>query len=214
MMDKLTKYTREELTCPKCGKVHLCDRYSVINVTEKPELKEKVLMNKLFVFKCDACGLSAPLTYESVYVDTKKNLLFYLTPEITEETKKTIAMWDKVEARHKRIVTSLNDLKEKILIADNLLDDRIVEFMKIEHLKQLEKEMKDDNLLDILFDYKGNQYYFMVFFEKKGIGRIPVSQEYYREAEHRYVGKMGRKTEHGFREINMKWAGDILFSRN
>lgn len=213
-MDKLTKFTREELACPRCGKVHLCDRYSVINVTEKPELKEKVLLNKLFVFKCDACGLTAPLTYESVYVDTKKKLLFYLTPEMTEEAKKSIAMWDKVEARQKRIVTSLNDLKEKILIADNLLDDRIVEFMKIEHLKQLEKEMKDDNLLNILFDYKGTQYYFMVFFEKKGIGRIPVSPEYYRDVEHRYSGKIGSRNNGKFQEIDMKWAGDIMFERN
>ena len=213
-MDKLTKFTREELACPKCGKVHLCDRYSVINVTEKPELKEKVLLNKLFVFKCDACGLTAPLTYESVYVDTKKKLLFYLTPERTENTEKSLAMWEKVDAGQKRIVTSLNDLKEKILIADNLLDDRIVEFMKIEHLKQLEKEIKDDNLLDILFDYQGNQYYFMLFFEKKGIGRIPVSQEYYRDAEHRYSSRIDRRTGDRFMEINMKWAGDIVFRRN
>ena len=213
-MDKLTRFTKEELACPKCGKVHLCDRYSVINVTEKPELKEKVLMNKLFVFKCEECGFTAPLTYESVYVDTKRNMILYLTPEMTENTRKSIDQWEKVEAGHKRIVTNLNDLKEKILIADNLLDDRIVEFMKIEHLKQLEKEMKDDNLLNILFDYKGTQYYFMVFFEKKGIGRIPVSPEYYRDVEHRYSGKIGSRNNKKFQEIDMKWAGDIMFERN
>ncbi|MBR5047720.1 MAG: CpXC domain-containing protein [Eubacterium sp.] len=213
-MDKLTSFTREELACPKCGKVHLCERYSVINVTEKPELKDRVLQNKLFVFHCEGCGFTAPLTYESVYIDSKKKLVLYLTPEMTDNTRQSIKAWEQEEAGLKRIVTNLNDLKEKILIAENLLDDRIVEFMKIEHLRQLEKEMKDDNLLNILFDYKGTQYYFMVFFEKKGIGRIPVSMDYYRDVEHRFSGKIGRKHNKKFQEIDMKWAGDIMFQRN
>ena len=214
IMDKLTRYSTEELKCPQCGKVHMVKRYAVVNVTEKPELKEQVLMNKLFVFHCDQCDLTAPLTYETVYVDSKKQLLIYLAPEKTSNVEKSLAEWQKLDFRHKRLVDNLNDLKEKILIADNLLDDRIVEFMKIEHLKQLENEMKDDNLLNILFDYQGTQYYLMVFFEKKGIGRIPVSQEYYRDVEHRYSHRMGRKIDKNFMEVDMRWAGDIMFDRN
>ncbi len=140
----------EELACPQCGKVHKCKRYSVINVTEKPELKAEVLQNKLFVFHCDACGLTAPLTYESVYVDSKKSMIIYLAPEVNANTAASIADWNQVEARQKRLVNNINDLKEKILIADNLLDDRIVEFMKIENLQQLKKEMDNYSQLDYL----------------------------------------------------------------
>lgn len=211
MINKLTKYTVEELSCPKCGKIHPCKRYSVINVTEKPELKEDLLHNKLLVFHCDDCGLTAPLTYECVYVDTKKSLILYLAPEMTDNTKISLAMWEKVEAKQKRLVTNINDLKEKILIAENLLDDRIVELMKIENLEQLKKEMEGDELMNILFDYSGTNYYFMVFFEKKGMGRIPVSAQYYRDAEHRYIGHIGRKQPKGFEEIDMKWASNLLF---
>ena len=52
-MDKLTRFTKEELACPKCGKVHLCDRYSVINVTEKPELKEKDITGWTLISQVD-----------------------------------------------------------------------------------------------------------------------------------------------------------------
>lgn len=213
-MDTLTKYTMEELACPKCGKVHLCKRYSVINVTEKPELKEQVLRNKLYVFTCEGCGLTAPLTYESVYVDTKKNLLIYLAPEMTENTKKSIELWEKENHRNKRIVDNLNDLKEKIMIAEQLMDDRIIEFMKIEHLNQLKKEMEDDTLMNILFDYDGSNFYFMVFFEKKGIGRIPFTSQYYRDAERRYGLKLSKKISRKFVTVDMQWAGNLLMERN
>ena len=130
---------------------------------------------------------------------------------MTDNTKISLAMWEKVEAKQKRLVTNINDLKEKILIAENLLDDRIVELMKIENLEQLKKEMEGDELMNILFDYSGTNYYFMVFFEKKGMGRIPVSAQYYRDAEHRYIGHIGRKQPKGFEEIDMKWASNLLF---
>lgn len=212
-MHKLTKYTVEDLACPQCGKVHKCKRYSVINVTEKPELKEDVLQNRLFVFHCDACGLTAPLTYESVYVDTKKQLLIYLAPEMTSNTQVAIRAWEPVNFKTKRLVNNINDLKEKILIMDNMLDDRIIEFMKIENIQQLKKEMEDDNLMNILFDYKGNQYYFLVFFERKGMGRIPVSTDYYRGAAARHQSRLSKKMSPGFQVIDMEWAGNILLER-
>ncbi len=213
-MNKLTTFTKEELACPQCGKVHLCDRYSVINVTEKPDLKQKVMHNDIFAFRCDQCGLVAPLTYECVYVDTKKSLVIYLAPEMTDNVMKSIKQWQDVDARQKRIVDNINDLKEKILISDHLMDDRIMEFMKIENVQQLKKEMEDDNLMNILFDSDGSNYYFLVFFEKKGMGRIPVAAEYCRAAEQRYLPRIGRKHSKHFVKIDMEWARNILLERN
>ncbi len=214
MRKKITKYKVEDLPCPQCVKVHKFKSYSLIKVTEKPELKEDVLQNRLFVFRCDACGLTAPLTYESVYVDTKKQLLIYLAPEMTPNTQVAISAWEPVNFKYKRLVNNINDLKEKILIADNLLDDRIIEFMKIENLQQLKKEMENDNLMNILFDYKGDQYYFLVFFERKGMGRIPVGSDYYRGAVARHAAKLSNKQSKGFQVIDMEWAGNILLERN
>ena len=108
---------------------------------------------------------------------------------------------------------NINDLKEKIMIAENHLDDRVIELVKVEYLRQLEKEMKDDTLMNIIFDYSGNEYCFVVFFEKKGIGKIPMSLDFYRQTESRYVRQLTARSGDDFEKIDVEWAGNIILNR-
>ena len=50
------------------------------------------------------------------------------------------------------------------MIVDNHLDDRVIEIIKIMYLDQIKKEMEDDTLLNIIFDYNRDNYCFLVFF--------------------------------------------------
>lgn len=211
---KLTRWTIEEMTCPKCGQRKKVKRYQVINASEKPGMKEAILKNNVFFYQCDNCSLAAPLTYPSVYIDSKKKLAILLTPELEEETSRIISETGDLSGYKKRLVDNINDLKEKIMIAENRLDDRVVELVKIEYLRQLEKEMKDDTLMNILFDYSGHDMYLMVFFEKKGIGRIPLNHDFYRQIETQYVNKLKTSGSQEFEKIDMEWAGNIIFNRN
>ena len=211
---KLTRWTIEEMTCPKCGQRKKVKRYQVINASEKPGMKEAILKNNVFFYQCDNCSLAAPLTYPSVYIDSKKKLAILLTPELEEETSRIISETGDLSGYKKRLVDNINDLKEKIMIAENRLDDRVVELVKIEYLRQLEKELKDDTLMNILFDYSGHDMYLMVFFEKKGIGRIPLNHDFYRQIETQYVDKLKTSGSQEFEKIDMEWAGNIIFNRN
>lgn len=206
---QLTTVKEEQLRCPKCGKEHTLPKYTVINVTEKPELKEKVLKNQLFAFKCSNCDLNAPMTYDSVYVDRNRKLVLAMSIEENEARQEELAQWKK-SGYTLRIVDNINDLKEKIMIADNLLDDRIIELTKLAYLKQLEKEMADDVLYDILFDYSGNELFFIVFFEKKGIGRMPLNIENYRGVEQAFGSRARQESVNDFMKIDMAWASKIM----
>ena len=209
-----TKCEKEELKCPKCGHVQLWKKYSLINVTEKPDLKEKILKNHVFYFDCENCDLVAPLTYDSYYLDSKKKLLIALAPALTPERREEMKVWEEKKGFTKRIVDNINDLKEKIMIADNHLDDRVVEMIKIQYLRQLEREMVNDTLLNLLFDYSGQEMCFIAFFEKKGIGKMPLSMEYYREMEKKYLGQLKAHSTSSFMKVDMEWAGNILFKRH
>lgn len=207
----LTTSKEESLTCPKCGKMHNLSKYSVINVTEKPEYKEKLLKNQLFLFECDECGLKAPLTYDCIYIDRKKKLAIAMALEEPEEWKAALKELSDLTGYQKRIVDNINDMKEKILISDNLMDDRIVEMSKVMLLKQLENEMKDDVLQNVLFDYSGSEKFFIVFFEKKGIGRVPFSIDFYRGVEQTWRSKLDSDSVNDFMKVDMQWAGNHMF---
>lgn len=210
--DTMTKYSVEELKCPKCGHPHQMRKYSVINVTEKPGMKEDILKNRIFNFDCENCDLVAPLTYESMYLDSKKKLAVCLSTEETDLEQ--LKNWKKKRGMTLRVVDNINDLKEKIMIAENLLDDRVVEIVKIAYLRRLEEEMKEDTLMNILFDYHGNDMYFLVFFERKGIGRMPFDLDLYRTTASKYERQIKAHSTDEFMKVDMKWAGDIYFQRS
>ena len=114
----------------------------------------------------------------------------------------------------KTISRDINDLKEKIMIVDNHLDDRVIELIKIMYLDQIKKEMEDDTLLNILFDYNRDNYCFLVFFQKKGIGKIPLTREFYRQVEDKYKEAIKEHSTDSFMKIDMEWAGKILFKNH
>ncbi|MBQ9155860.1 MAG: CpXC domain-containing protein [Eubacterium sp.] len=212
--NRMTAWREEEIPCPRCGQLTKVKKYHIINASEKPSVKKEILKNKIYFFECDNCSLSAPLTYPSIYLDSKKKLAFLLSPELGEETDDLCEGLGDLTGYKRRYVDNINDLKEKIMIFENRLDDRVIELTKIEYIRQLEKEMKDDELMNILFDYSGNDMYMMVFFQKKGVGRIPLNLEFYRQIENQYARRLPVRPSEEFEKIDLEWAGNIVLQRN
>ncbi len=214
MKDRMTEYHLEELACPKCGHKHMMKKYQRINVTEKHRLKDDILKNRLYAFTCEECAFTAPLTYESLYLDSRKKLSIYMAPEMNQEVEKELEVLNRDLKGHKRLVDNLNDLKEKILISDMQFDDRVIEVIKVMYLGQLKEEMKEDTMLNILFDYYGNDPCFLVFFEKKGIGRMPLNLEYYRGISSQFEKKIREHSTDTFMKVDMEWAREMMFEKN
>ena len=209
-----TLISSDELKCPKCGHPHIWKKYETINALEKMDMKKKLLKNEIFQFTCEKCAFKAPLTYNSLYTDPKKNLMIYMAPVMeTEVDEKLNELNSLQKGGTKRLVDNINDLKEKIMIADNHLDDRVIELLKIAYIGRIKKEMEDDNMQDILFDYNGGQLWFLLFFEKKGIGRMPLDLEHYRQIERQYrMGILDQSTD-SFMKVDLEWAGKVMFRR-
>mgnify|MGYP000214172619 CR=1 FL=1 len=58
-----------------------------------------------------------------------------------QRLKQRIAELEQEKGIDKRLVDNINDLKEKIMIADNHLDDRVIEIIKIMYIDQMKKEI-------------------------------------------------------------------------
>lgn len=151
----------------------------------------------------------APLTYDSLYVDSQRNIMIYMAPVMNAEIKAEIAELEQEKGIDKRLVDNINDLKEKIMIADNHLDDRVIEIIKIMYIDQMKKEMEDDTLLNILLIIIEITIVFSLFPEK-GIGKIPLTREFYRQVEDKYKDAIKEHSMDSFMKVDMEWAGKIL----
>lgn len=127
---------RVELVCRTCGHAQPETVWRSINVTLDPELKQSLLNGEINVFACSACGTKALILQDLLYHDMAKGLVVWLRPTDGRDADTSDPSAGDLIARvwrHYllRVVTSRNELIEKVLIFENDLDDRVLEVMKV-----------------------------------------------------------------------------------
>lgn len=126
--------TAQNIVCPKCGFRVETKIYQGINVTAEPKLRESVLSEKLFRWKCPACRYEATLKHPLLYNDVKNKFMIYMIPNIVSEQlvdSKLEEEFPETSKVTKRLVSSFNALKEKIMIFEEGLNDMAVELAKL-----------------------------------------------------------------------------------
>lgn len=123
MSTEITK----DIICPQCGEPQKYRLFAGVNAQDNPELKEKILEETLFDWRCQRCNYFAAMAYPFLYTDPEKKLLVCVTPA---GSKSTVQPSPAVKEFTKRQVKNLAELKEKILIFDGGYDDVAVELVK------------------------------------------------------------------------------------
>lgn len=116
----------KDIICPQCGEAQKYRIYTSINGTDNPELKDLIMSEELFDWRCNRCNYFADMAYPFVYTDTQKKYMICLSPMGTSNIEPP-AVFDKYI---KRSVKNLSELKEKILMFDEGIDDVAMELVK------------------------------------------------------------------------------------
>ena len=128
--------TRETISCPECGHEQEFTLWRSVNVTLDPELKDKLIDGRLTTCTCDGCGYETQVVFSLLYHDMDRKLVVWLVPGDEEEPEGTDVgvpdeLRDMIQRGYThRFVRSSNELIEKVLIFDDQLDDRMIEFFK------------------------------------------------------------------------------------
>lgn len=134
--------------CSKCGEKHSVTVYKSINVSENPELKDKVRSGELFLWECPHCGQMNLARYETLYHDPASKLMFWLFPEgeLSETQMQAITMHTKAMGGYMlRRVNDMGTLMEKVLLTDAGLDDVVVEMVKyVTKLEMVQKTIGEE----------------------------------------------------------------------
>lgn len=131
-----------------------------INVSENPELKDKVRDGSLFLWECPHCGKVNLAVHETLYHDPEKRLMVWLVPggDVSETQMQAIANHTKAMGDYVlRIVSDAGSLMEKVLISDAGLDDTVLEMckyvIKLEMAAKLGDDSKAAELMDAHFRF-------------------------------------------------------------
>ena len=132
----------EKITCPKCEKESKFTFYDSINVSTNPKLKEKIFDRSFVLFHCPGCKYEAEVKTDVLYHDMKVPLMVYLNgsekkmtvaalEKTLKKTRKSLDISDESDHYSIRLVRSLNDLIEKILLFDDGQNDKTIELLKL-----------------------------------------------------------------------------------
>lgn len=138
--------TEQSIRCPKCGQMKSMTVWQSVRA-EDTDLKADILKRKLNIFECDICGAQALYPEPLLYTDDDKKLMLTFAPCPDKETAKKMyeeirdtsrksGELENLSGYNLRFVSDYNDLMEKILIFDNVLNDKVIEFIKMLILSQ------------------------------------------------------------------------------
>lgn len=210
--------------CPVCGQNSIVPIWSSINAQFDVSQKNQLLEGTLFRHICPRCGEAVKLDYECRYHDMNHRAVVHYVR--TERSARSIfkaakdfrldpSEADATAARQEphyreRVVKSQNALREKAIIFDRGLDDRIVEVMKAIVIQQRYPSDYDLTDCDILYavDQNGDQR--LEFYTDNPFA-IYVDDGLYPELEACLRGILAKETGDPH-EIGLSWAQRLIRS--
>lgn len=177
------------LTCPNCKKDFEKELTTAIfsDSDEASDLKETNFKE----ITCPNCGHEFTLNYRFVYTDNEKKIMLVNDPKFLDKRnvlafKSSLRLLDRLRKDEIknfsiRMTTNSLDLKEKILIFEDGLDDRIVELMKF-FIKESDGIKIPADKIDSFY-YKGKKFLISV---GKEVFEIDFVEELYKMLEEKY----------------------------
>ncbi|MBQ8838428.1 MAG: CpXC domain-containing protein [Bacteroidales bacterium] len=209
--------------CSKCGEKHTVTVYKSINVSENPELKDKVRSGGLFLWECPHCGQLNLARYETLYHDPVSKLMFWLLPEgeLSETQMQAITMHTKAMGGYTlRRVNDMGSLMEKVLIADAGMDDVVVEMVKyvtrLEMVQKMIGEEKKEEFLSGKFHFyrcegEGDERTLTFMYPSEGqMMGVNVGWNVYQDCSGILERNPQMKPTDGFVRIDAEWLASKL----
>lgn len=150
-----------QIACPNCGNPFQTPLYTVVDVTQQPELKQALLTGRLNVAVCPKCGMATMLGVPLVYHDAAKQLCLVYIPselkltaeqqeQVIGDTTRAIMQSLPAEASRAHLLTprrfmSLASLIDSILEADGVSREVLEQQRKrVEVISQLAQALPDE----------------------------------------------------------------------
>ena len=207
------------IKCTACGKEKQMQLRACVNVSLHPEEKQQVLDGSFFQYSCPSCGEKMPIAYPCLYDDMAKALMIYLLPDETEEALSKLNAQQKTWSADMlkaakvctmRAVRTVNDLAEKIKIADAGLDDRYVELTKAFVFAQFLKQKPGYQAVQVLFEQQEEKNGFVIMGKDGTMVWAEIPEGLYDEVVRLFSPKVGKAESTEYELIDAKWSMNIL----
>ena len=121
------------ITCPECGQTGKMGIWPTLNVSLDPDMKDRVLDQSLFRRTCESCHHVAHVFFRMLYHDMDTHTMVWLVePDAeTDEIQHVLSSLPFGSQNYRlRIVRSINELVEMVMMIDANLNDLAIQVIK------------------------------------------------------------------------------------
>lgn len=207
-----------QVKCPLCGNEETIEIHDVIEVHQEGALKDSVNSFEIFKYTCSECQQSIPLLYPVTYHDIEKKLMIHFDPDISLDNPESIDAfeekieneYDELEGYTKRLVRDPDSLREKILIHDVKLDDRLMEILKAYYIYKVTEENPKIDIKHILFNHKEGINSFVFICENTPMFATEISDMIMNRLEALYHNRILEVSHDDFMLVDLEWAYRVI----
>lgn len=206
----MTKWNTMQVNCPACCEDSDFNICSNIDISENPELKQKLFSRELFRFTCPECGEKIIVAYDCTLLDKANKLIIALT---TADNEDDIESKLKIDGYTLRITRSINQFVEKLALFEDNIDDKVIELYKLMLEGQYEDERPGAEILGIYYSGKDTDTDSILFYIITGDRencRASLSMQTYHAIEEQFAAAKEKYSDDC--EINSDWAISVLQS--
>ncbi|SFE29057.1 CpXC protein [Peptostreptococcaceae bacterium pGA-8] len=204
---------KETVTCPECGQEQDFIVWHSLNGDLNPEAKQQLLDGKLFHFECSNCGHRSNVDYGMLYHDMTNQVMVYFADE--DSVAETLTTMNDTENKigipmpeyRKRVVTDQNALREKAIIFNQKLDDRVIEIIKLIYYSNASKQVPDANINAVYFLVADGKYILQFIGEKSLSAEVPV--EMYEKIKSDFAERLEKAGDKDAL-VDLHWASEFL----
>jgi hypothetical protein len=212
-----------QVTCPYCGRKSIYTMKTLVDTGVDPHAEANLFNGSMFAYQCPFCHEEQGLSYSCLYHDKARKLLIgyadnaedkeEMCRELTgeyqgNELDEALKKW--AGTCTKRLVTSVSDLQEKVLIFHFNLDDRLIEIGKY-MIRMIAEEQPDLHAETLYFNHSDHGYSFVIASEEGTDGEIPFSKENYLLLERKYGQLLLSEDE---LQIDQSWAEQFIHAHD
>lgn len=223
----MAEIKKQMITCPKCGGQIEIGVWDCIELPKDQEQKDRIINNRFFNVECYVCKTFLPIGYKCIYNDMERKYFLWFLPRLAEEEQQEVDAYNerlKTDDRLRlaqggyryRIVRSVSELREKILIFDEGLDDRYIETMKTVYVPVIKKKIAEDCKVTGMYLNKvqGDKgYVFLVVFDNRPPMNVSVNMDIYKDMQDKLHTLVEQRSLDGLISINANWAMEIMTTR-
>ena len=173
---------RVYVTCPKCQTRIEATVFETVNTDYAPDLAKSIIDGSLFEARCPNCGVVAHMEYDVLYNDLKHMAMIWAIHPNSRDYDKHVRearMVPTTMLTMTRIVSDMNELREKVACIESGADDRAIELYKHLFEVMINEEATESTVNQVFFTIEAGERTIIAYDDKGQERRYHLDEKIY-----------------------------------